>query len=98
MLRLRVSIATNVHPANELSKLCHLPKTELVSARSRCARPYHQHSPGFFRATTPILTAKESFRYPSPHECAELEMLEAAQALVKQPSSKCPGRVTKCPC
>jgi hypothetical protein len=25
----------------------------------------------FFRATTPILTAKESFRHPSPHECAE---------------------------
>ena len=72
MLRLRVSIATNVHPANELSKLCHLPKTELVSARSRCARPYHQNSSGFFRATTPILTAKESFRHPSPHECAEM--------------------------
>ena len=49
------------------------PKRSLCRlAHAALAGFHHQHSPGFFRATTPILTAKESFRHPSPHECAEM--------------------------
>ena len=66
VLRLRVSIATNVHPANELVQALPSPQTGAYVGSLTLRSPGHQHSPGFFRATTPILTAKESFRHPSP--------------------------------